>query len=210
MLARAADASGLGSSFLRFSTAFSTLPLGSPSLAGSSKSTAGTLALTRCAAICAPMTPAPSTAALRTTKGAAVAMASERMGILDRDDVRLVLEAPGQAAGRAAREPGGVVPDAGVLDELVRVSHLEHAGLRDAMLHAERDPLAVLVGQARGPIDVVGGRLVERHAEAELGLVAPTVVGADAVAHRVLPAELQRRERGASRRAARTHHGKLL
>src|SRR5687768_12793129 len=101
------------------------------------------------------MTPAPSTAALRTTKGAVAAMDSERMGILDREDVRLALEAPGQAAGRAAREPGHVVPDAGVLDELVRISHLEHAGLRDAMLHAERDPLAVLVGQARGAINVV-------------------------------------------------------
>src|SRR5687768_6828740 len=119
---------------------------------------AGTLALTRCAAICAPMTPAPSTAALRTTKGAAVAMASERMGILDREDVRLVLEAPGQAAGRAAREPGRVVPDAGVLDELVRVPDFQHAGPGNPVLHAERDPLAVLVWQARGPIDVVGGR----------------------------------------------------
>ena len=38
-------------------------------LRGSSKSSAGTAALTRCAAICAPMTPAPRTAALRMTSG---------------------------------------------------------------------------------------------------------------------------------------------
>src|SRR3990172_8467550 len=59
-------ASGPGSRFRRLSIAFSTLPLGSPSFAGSSNNSVSTLALTRCAAICAPITPAPSTAALRT------------------------------------------------------------------------------------------------------------------------------------------------
>src|SRR5258706_10144869 len=37
-----------------------------PSFAARSNSTTGTLTLTRCAAICAPITPAPSTATLRT------------------------------------------------------------------------------------------------------------------------------------------------
>src|SRR5687768_11057100 len=51
-----------------------------PSLAARSKRIGFTLALARCAAICAPMTPAPSTAALRMTirspSGAAAARAS--------------------------------------------------------------------------------------------------------------------------------------
>src|SRR6266568_2914203 len=64
--ARSFAASGEGSSFLRFSIAFSTMPFGSPSLPARSNNSAGTPALARCAAICAPMTPAPRTAALRT------------------------------------------------------------------------------------------------------------------------------------------------
>src|SRR5512133_2550945 len=47
--------------------AFLTMPLGS-SLPGRSNSTTGTLALAQWAAICAPMTPAPSTATLLTMK----------------------------------------------------------------------------------------------------------------------------------------------
>src|SRR3546814_9241325 len=43
-----------------------TMPLLSPAFAGRSNNTVSTLALTRCAAICAPMTPAPRTATLRT------------------------------------------------------------------------------------------------------------------------------------------------
>src|SRR6187399_2807093 len=63
--ARALSASGAGDSFLRFSIALSTIPFGSPSFAGRSNSTVSTPAFTRWAAIWAPMTPAPSTAALR-------------------------------------------------------------------------------------------------------------------------------------------------
>src|SRR5690606_8147972 len=44
------------------------MPLFGPSLAGRSNRTAGTPALTRCAAIWAPMTPAPSTATFLTMK----------------------------------------------------------------------------------------------------------------------------------------------
>src|SRR3989338_3385920 len=61
-------ANGLGSSFFRPSSALLTIPLGSPSRAGRSNRMTGTLALTRCAAICAPITPAPRTATLRTWK----------------------------------------------------------------------------------------------------------------------------------------------
>ena len=42
------------------------MPFFGPSFAGRSNKTTGTLQLTRCAAICAPITPAPSTATLRT------------------------------------------------------------------------------------------------------------------------------------------------
>src|SRR5678815_3940173 len=63
--ARDLSASGAGESFFRFSIALSTIPFGSPSLAGRSNSTVSTPAFTRWAAICAPMTPAPRTAALR-------------------------------------------------------------------------------------------------------------------------------------------------
>src|SRR5215208_7748919 len=58
--------SGAGFNFFRPSTAFATMPFFGPSFAGRSNSTTGTLTLTRWAAICAPITPAPSTATLRT------------------------------------------------------------------------------------------------------------------------------------------------
>src|SRR4051812_47649077 len=44
------------------------MPFFGPSLAGRSNSTTGTLTFTRCAAICAPITPAPSTATFFTWK----------------------------------------------------------------------------------------------------------------------------------------------
>src|SRR5215207_3850759 len=58
--------SGAGFSFFSPSTALATIPFFGPSFAGRSNSTTGTLTLTRWAAICAPITPAPSTATLRT------------------------------------------------------------------------------------------------------------------------------------------------
>src|SRR6266436_7219420 len=63
---RSLVASGGGSSFFSLSMALRTIALGSPSFAARSNNTTGTPALARCAAICAPMTPAPRTAALRT------------------------------------------------------------------------------------------------------------------------------------------------
>jgi len=50
--------SGAGFSFFRLSIALVTMPFFGPSFAGRSNSTTGTLALTQCAAICAPITPA--------------------------------------------------------------------------------------------------------------------------------------------------------
>src|SRR5690606_11414075 len=65
--ARALLASGAGESLPRLAMALSTTPSGFPSLAARSNSTVSTPALARCAAICAPITPAPRTAARRTS-----------------------------------------------------------------------------------------------------------------------------------------------
>src|SRR6185312_13283059 len=62
---RPASASGAGESFCRLAMALSAMPLFGPSLAGRSNSTVSTPAFVSWAAIWAPMTPAPSTAALR-------------------------------------------------------------------------------------------------------------------------------------------------
>src|SRR4029079_15996334 len=58
--------SGAGFSFFRFSTALVTMPFFGPSFAGRSNRITGTRTLTRWAAICAPMTPAPRTATFLT------------------------------------------------------------------------------------------------------------------------------------------------
>src|SRR5690606_14041423 len=60
-------ARGAGLSLPRLAMAFRTTPSGFPSFAGRSNNTVSTPALVRCAAICAPITPAPSTATLRTS-----------------------------------------------------------------------------------------------------------------------------------------------
>src|ERR1700740_787294 len=64
--------------------AFITMPFfGVPSLPGRSNSTTGTLALTQWAAICAPITPAPSTATFLTMKLVIVVSSSclEQVGV---------------------------------------------------------------------------------------------------------------------------------
>src|SRR6185369_8277267 len=60
--------SGEGLSFFSPSMARVTMPFFGPSLAGRSNSTTGTFTFTRWAAICAPITPAPSTATFFTWK----------------------------------------------------------------------------------------------------------------------------------------------
>src|SRR5690606_25360828 len=62
------DASGAGLSLPRLAMALSTMPSAGPSLAAKSNSTVSMPALVRWAAICAPMTPAPRTAARRTSR----------------------------------------------------------------------------------------------------------------------------------------------
>src|SRR6187402_1572805 len=90
--ARPFSASGAGESLARLAIALRAMPLFGPSFAGRSKSTVSTLAFVRCAAICAPMTPAPSTAALRMRNGVAVIVIS--IGAKDR---------PRSARGRGVR-----------------------------------------------------------------------------------------------------------
>src|SRR5258708_11131667 len=68
-------ASGLGESLARPSSAFFTLAFLSLPSAANSNSSGFTLALARCAAICAPITPAPSAAALRMRMRSAFAAA---------------------------------------------------------------------------------------------------------------------------------------
>src|SRR4029450_6897952 len=65
------------------------MPFFAPSLAGKSNNTTGTLTFTRCAAICAPITPAPRTATFFTWKRLMV--------------FRLSLLAPGSAWPRSSR-----------------------------------------------------------------------------------------------------------
>src|SRR4051794_39221970 len=97
-------ARGAGLIFFRFSIARCAMPLFGPSLAGRSNSTTGTLAFTQWAAICAPMTPAPSTATLRImrllTAGSRCQM-SKKVGF-EREQVA-------RAGASAANEGGGFV-----------------------------------------------------------------------------------------------------
>src|SRR5581483_11492552 len=59
------SASGAGESLSRLAIAFTATPFFGPSLEARSNNTVSTPALVKCAAICAPITPAPNTAALR-------------------------------------------------------------------------------------------------------------------------------------------------
>src|SRR5258706_4909152 len=188
--ARSFAASGEGSSFFRFSIAFSTMPFGSPSLPARSNNSVGTPALARCAAICAPMTPAPRTAALRTRNrvsdirlsmgckknrrsGAAartvLAVRSQRslgrVGQLKADDVHV---APVRAADQAV---GGRAPlvliDAGVANPNVGIGEIDRQARRELVLHAQREPGAVLVRQPRRALRIANGGLIVSNASTE-------------------------------------------
>src|SRR5690606_24264304 len=88
---------------------------------------------------------------------------SERVRVLDRENVGPAVEAAGQCAG-----PGDGRPDACILDELVGIADIEDALLRGLVLHTEGEPGAVLVGQARRAVDVIGGGRIKRDTEAQL------------------------------------------
>src|SRR5208283_3742021 len=157
---RSFAASGEGSSFFRFSIAFRAMPSGAPSFAARSKSSVGTPALARWAAICAPMTPAPRMAALRTRKrdcamsgrerwrfpenaapqdlrrGRRAEISGkrslERIGGLQADDVAVVMVgASDQAVGIGA---AFVLIDAGVTHKYVRITEVQGKLGRGAIL----------------------------------------------------------------------------
>src|ERR1700712_411188 len=95
--------SGAGLSFFRPSIALVTMPFFGPSLAGRSNRITGTLQLTRWAAICAPITPAPSTATLRTGNRFMGMSLSEwcwaaAIALLDANPGLVAVERPDEAA----------------------------------------------------------------------------------------------------------------
>src|SRR5690348_14432718 len=132
--ARALSASGAGDSLARLAIAFSAMPLFGPSFAGRSNSTVSTPALVRCAAICAPMTPAPSTAALRMRKPR-VGEDAAVIGFSDgaRGGAINGAGGAGRASSRVA-QPGGGEADQ-VLDGLLKM--LLFADVALALDHAE-------------------------------------------------------------------------
>src|SRR5689334_2952783 len=129
---RSFAASGAGDSLPRLATALATTPFLSPSFAGRSNRIVSTLALTRWAAICAPMTPAPSTATLRIRS-------CDIGGLRETESKRMkpVAPAPRRRAGEAdsgrAQSRGGETDQ--VLGGLVAVRFLRRAGR--ALDHAE-------------------------------------------------------------------------
>src|SRR5580698_2746008 len=94
------SASGAGDSLARLAMALSAMPLFGPSFAARSNSTVSTPALVRCAAICAPMTPAPSTAALR-MRSADEGGDTSVIGFSDGTNTKLV--GMGQQVGKVLR-----------------------------------------------------------------------------------------------------------
>src|SRR5690349_6103979 len=148
--------SGAGLIFFSPSMALVTMPFFGPSLAGRSNSTTGTPTLTRWAAICAPITPAPRTATLRTWNRFMRAPSLHPL--------------PGLVAVERADEPAHLERPAVVLR---RQAHL--VGLAVARVE-DRSPVPVrLVGALADAFD-------DRHAEHRLALAG---VGAG-VALRVL------------------------
>src|SRR5690606_1557576 len=157
---RSLAASGAGSSFLSPASARSTIALGLPSFAGRSNSTTGTSALAQCAAICAPMTPAPSTATLRMMKLLTLLSycccaapgdpgrrpfyrGSEVVVELDGQDVHLGVElAIDHLRGRLGAEHR-LAADLGFIEHQIGVTDV-HGGLfGELVVHAHRQPGAV-------------------------------------------------------------------
>src|SRR5579859_1908370 len=135
------SASGAGESFCRLAMAFSAMPLLGPSLAARSNSTVSTPALLRCAAICAPMTPAPSTAALRIRSALGMDGAVIGFSVVRNagGDGTLSGETDGRGRPKESGGSGGVETRGGEADQVLRgllaVAVLGHVAL--ALDHAE-------------------------------------------------------------------------
>src|SRR5437773_8722408 len=149
------------------------MSFGSPCFAERSTSSAGTPALARCAAICAPMTPAPMMAALRTRmrdsgmfrnlvdvlkkrRAAGCEAAARtanldalprllgRVGQLEADDVDIAPVRPAdQTVGGGASV---VLIHARIAHEDVRPGEIDRNAGRVLVLHAERYPGPIVVG----------------------------------------------------------------
>src|SRR3954468_14890539 len=95
------------------------MPFFGPSFAGRSNKTTGTLTLTRCAAICAPITPAPSTATFFTWK-------------------RLIVVVPSLLAAPAARSSWSLYMAIGVGSGQRGVGVQQHLGAGARGAHQRR------------------------------------------------------------------------
>src|SRR2546423_11954534 len=163
------------------------MSFGSPCFAERSNSSAGTPALARCAAICAPMTPAPRMAAFRTRmrdsgmfrnfvrvlkkrRAAGCDAAARtanldalprllgRVGQLEADDVDIAPVRPAdQTVGGGASV---VLIHVGIADEDVRPGEVDRQAGREPVLRAERNPGPVIVREPRRPLRVANGRLI--------------------------------------------------
>src|SRR6476469_8420068 len=115
------------------------MPFFGPSLAGRSNRTTGTLTLTRWAAICAPITPAPSTATLRTWNRLTLFLSRGERG----DRQRRRCPAPVAASRLFGANPGLRAT------EHRRADVAAHFELLSAVDHLQAD----LVGAALGRIE---------------------------------------------------------
>src|SRR5512138_1207767 len=146
-MASASDrlASGAGLSLPRLAMALRTMASGSPSFAGRSNSTVSTPALVRCAAICAPMTPAPRTAARRTSNFSDMFV----IHLFGKENRRLCLEAGGGKADQFQRCPAAVLD----LADARRALDQAEAGHRVGQRAAQeiQAPVQRLLVQVRQP-----------------------------------------------------------
>src|SRR5450759_2215899 len=115
---------GAGLSFFRFSMARSTMPSLGPSLAGRANSTAGTLALTQWAAICAPITPAPRTATFLTMKLLTVVLSLKQFGF-EIEQIRGARARLADQHGGFRQQPGVVKAGGGELGLVETVAGIE-------------------------------------------------------------------------------------
>src|SRR3569833_3542339 len=108
--------------------------------------------------------PACSTSAARMPAARALRLLERVRELQPHDvDVAAVAAVDEAVAGRAA----GVLVDARVLDEDVRIGHVRGELGREFVLQSDREPRAIVVRQPWRALGVAHGRLVVRNAAAE-------------------------------------------
>src|SRR5690606_5524258 len=151
-VARSAAPNGAGLSLARLAIALFTMPLRSPLLAARSNSTTGTPALAQCAAICAPMTPAPSTPTLRITNLAMFPPdISEQVGV-QRHQVLAAAARGAHVIGRFRQQTGEIKARGGQLGGVERI-----AGIRLVERHQRHAGPEIRKDQMAGHTQEVGG-----------------------------------------------------